>query len=136
MTRRVNRIKALATLAFTLLLLAPSVLPTPVSADILRTVRDPYRGSWIHKGIIYGEAWNSADAYYHWMEVHASLEMNGVPWVTGVSGGEEICYLKQTTWTLSSWGTYNDWQTKSFHEWDIDGESYDAEAKESAIVHI
>ena len=136
MTRRVNKIKALVMLAFLLLALAPSVLPTPASADLVRTARNPYRGSWIYKGIIYGEAWNAADVEYDWMEVHATLYRNGVPWVTGVIGGEHIDFIKQTTRAPSTWGTYNDWQTISFHEWDIDGSSYGSKQEESDIVHI
>lgn len=109
------------------------VLPAVASAGVARVVEDPHRDTlWIH-----GRAYNSADATYVWMEVHTELwhRYNG-NWDcprAKVVGGNYVSYLNNEA--SYYWGILrHTWQTRSFHEWDLDGYSYSAEAKESNII--
>jgi hypothetical protein len=109
------------------------ILPTVASAAPYTHSDEPWRGSWAAKGFVYGRAYNTADQPYVWMEVHSYLyERIGWSWyqcASAVNGENNKSYCFTTCRVAE---VYNEFYVKGFHEWDIDGNSYEAQWTQSS----
>lgn len=103
------------------------MLPTVASASPYIYSDVPHRGSGLAKGYVYGPAGSTAGETYVWMEVHAYLyERIGWSWyqcASNVNGENNKSYCFCSARVLE---VYNEFYTEGFHEWDIDGNSYEA----------
>jgi hypothetical protein len=109
-----------------LVLALTTMLPTAASASPLIASDPPWRGNGLASGFVYGHSYNTDSQVYQWQQVHTYLYERIAWWWYKCSSASNVEEWTSYCFACASVSeVYNQFYVKGFHEWNIDGNSYD-----------